>query len=111
MQSESVLPGYRGGPSILSKRNVGQSGEVYLLDFLGIFHKVTICSSPQKKVVACDQTENVRAFLEVDMAAMPGRDVDLLEEIEQCWMLCAPWLHLLGEKREREEKYERTRPL
>lgn len=42
---------------MLSRQNAEQSERVYKIDFLAMLHEVTICSSPQKKMVTSDERE------------------------------------------------------
>lgn len=80
VQPRYVTLGCSNGPPGLSMRNVGRSGGVYQPDFLRTLHEVIVCASPQKIVVACKQSEKRWNLLQVLMATMPSRDVELLEE-------------------------------
>lgn len=73
MQSGCVVIGFSGDPPILSKRNVGQSGKVYQLSFLGMLNGVTKCSFPQMKVLPCKHSRELLTFMEIEMAVMPGK--------------------------------------
>lgn len=71
--------GYSGGQPTQSKRNVTQSGGVYQPAFLGKLHESISCSSSQRKVVPCDQSGKERVFLEMEMAALLGKNVQVIE--------------------------------
>lgn len=79
-QPSCLILDYNRGLPTRSKRNPRHSREVCQLCFLEILHKVIICESIQMDVIACDQSGRKRAFLEVELAAMPCRDVELLEK-------------------------------
>lgn len=56
MQPGCVVLGYSSSAPMPSRRNAGQSGGVYQLDFLVKLHKVSVCSFLQKGVMVRDQS-------------------------------------------------------
>lgn len=82
VQSVCMVLCYSSGPPSLSKRSVGRSGGMYHLYFFEMLHKVVVWGSLQKQEITCEQSREKkrRAFLQLKMDTIPGKDVRHLEK-------------------------------
>lgn len=55
-QPSCVILRYSNGPSRLSKRDVGQNGGIYPIDFLEMLHETVVRSLLQNEVGTCEKS-------------------------------------------------------